>query len=88
MATTITTAGDHDGGGDGQSDWDEILETRATFYRRNKDEIQHGYLDYSTFSQASLDTPLPDHNRGMKLLMKMGWSKDTGLGKNRSGGSM
>jgi len=72
-------------GKEGKADWDELLETRATFFRRNCNEDHHGYLDYSTFSQASLQTPLPDHNRGMKLLLKMGWSKDTGLGKNRTG---
>lgn len=69
-----------------KSDWDELLETRASsFFFRNKNEETHGYLDYSSFTRQTLETPLPDHNRGMKLLMKMGWSKDTGLGKNRTG---
>lgn len=41
--------------------------------------------DTSAIVQASVATPLPDDNRGMKLLLKMGWTKETGLGKLRTG---
>ena len=47
---------------------------------------QHGYLDSSSLAQASVNKPLSDDNRGMKLLLKMGWKKDQPLGKEGNGG--
>ncbi len=41
--------------------------------------------DMSTVVQASVTTPLPEDNRGMKLLLKMGWQRNTGLGRLRTG---
>lgn len=34
---------------------------------------------------ASQTTPIPDTNIGRKMLQKLGWEKDTGIGKNRDG---
>lgn len=34
---------------------------------------------------ASLETHLPEHNLGYRMLEKMGWSKGKGLGRNEDG---
>jgi hypothetical protein len=57
--------------------FDDLFEGRETLFRKNGVAI--------SFEQAQLDTPLPDENRGMKLLYKMGWTKDKGLGKDGTG---
>ncbi|EWM22360.1 g patch domain-containing protein 8 [Nannochloropsis gaditana] len=78
---------------DDTTSYTDILETRASSmalpaatervsFKRYETA---GYLDHGTFDQATIDTPLADDNRGMKLLMKMGWKKDTPLG--RAGGN-
>lgn len=41
--------------------------------------------DTSALVQASVATPLPEDNRGMRLLLKMGWRQNTGLGRLRTG---
>ncbi|TFJ80006.1 hypothetical protein NSK_008564 [Nannochloropsis salina CCMP1776] len=78
---------------DDTTSYTDILETRASSmalpaatervsFKRYETA---GYLDHGTFDQATIDTPLADDNRGMRLLMKMGWKKDTPLG--RAGGN-
>ena len=34
---------------------------------------------------ATMDTPIPESNKGYRLLAKMGWSAGKGLGRNESG---
>lgn len=60
----------------------DLHETRENSFRKYE---TRGYLDHGSFAQASLDTPLPDDNRGMKLLYKMGWKKDTSLDRDGTG---
>eukprot|EP00624_Nannochloropsis_granulata_P005929 evm.model.NODE_42115_length_10595_cov_24.965267.3 len=75
---------------DDTTSYDDIFETRASsmVIRSSSTKISFkryettGYLDHGSFSQASVDTPLADDNRGMRLLLKMGWKKDTPLGKD------
>lgn len=82
-STSYTQQRTEDGNDDDSLSYTEILETRESFFFRKNETA--GYLDLSSFSQASITTPLPDDNRGMKLLMKMGWKKDQGLGKEGTG---
>jgi len=42
-------------------------------------------LDTENVDIASIDTPLSNTNIGFKLLVKMGWKENTGLGKNAEG---
>lgn len=44
-----------------------------------------GYLDLSSISQASMDSPIPSTNPGFRLLLKMGWKEGTGLGRTFEG---
>ncbi|KAJ3285170.1 hypothetical protein HK104_009612 [Borealophlyctis nickersoniae] len=41
--------------------------------------------DDDDFHQPTLETPLPASNKGYMLLMKMGWTHGTGLGKSGEG---
>ncbi|KAL5036763.1 hypothetical protein BDV3_005932 [Batrachochytrium dendrobatidis] len=41
--------------------------------------------DDDDFEQSSLTVPIPSHNKGFKLLLKMGWKQGTGLGIGGSG---
>lgn len=74
-----------------EEDWGyevEFFEEResvvaSTFFFRRHETA--GYLDTAALVQASVATPLPDDNRGMRLLLKMGWQRDTGLGRLRTG---
>lgn len=43
-----------------------------------------GYLP-EDLEQASVDKFIPSSNLGYKLIKKMGWEENTGLGKNRTG---
>jgi hypothetical protein len=42
-------------------------------------------LNTEDLQQASMDTPIASSNIGYKLLKKMGWKDQTGLGRNGSG---
>ena len=84
-ASTIMAAAEEKDAG-AVSAYDDLLETRASSFFFRKGETT-GYLEMESFTQASLDTPLPDDNRGMRLLLKMGWKKDTGLGRLGTGAS-
>jgi hypothetical protein len=36
-------------------------------------------------SYSSMELPIPAHNVGFRLLMKMGWKEHTGLGRKSEG---
>ena len=40
---------------------------------------------FAQVTQASLEAPLPEWNRGYQLLRLMGWKTQTGLGKSGQG---
>lgn len=42
-------------------------------------------LDTGSVEQASMDKPIPENNRGFKLLLKMGWTAGAGLGTKGGG---
>jgi len=44
-----------------------------------------GDFESAGTQMTTLDTKLSENNVGFRLLMKMGWKKDTGLGRNGSG---
>jgi len=61
---------------------------RRAFAGRKRDDSTNGYLDPELFlSGASSERPLDASScpRGYRLLLKMGWSEGTGLGKTSEG---
>lgn len=44
-----------------------------------------GYLDTHAVEQSSMDKHLSENNIGYKLMLKMGWSKGKGLGRDGEG---
>ncbi|KND04120.1 uncharacterized protein SPPG_08946 [Spizellomyces punctatus DAOM BR117] len=67
-----------------ESDDNEQLDdtVERTMSRR---EQPSGYLDLDALDQTTMDKHLPESNIGYRLMLKMGWTKGKGLGREGDG---
>jgi hypothetical protein len=52
-------------------------------WRQTKDPTY--YDEGDVYDVITIDTKIPSHNIGYRLLMKMGWNETGGLGKRQDG---
>ncbi|RUP36111.1 hypothetical protein BC936DRAFT_138489 [Jimgerdemannia flammicorona] len=61
----------------------DLLEDEPLIYPRNHQPT--GYVNIDQADQASMDTHIPEHNVGYRLLVRMGWKEGMGLGSSQQG---